>query len=70
MPETPCDVHTEQIRSLYDSDQKQWSKIDGIEKALAKLIPIWVSLVLTLAGFVTGSALTFAGMVIKFAGNG
>lgn len=60
-------VQAEQITQLKNSDKDQWDHITGLEKALTKLIPVWTTVVLTLAGFITGSALTFAGLVIRFA---
>ena len=62
-------VHDTKIESLEKSDVDQWSHITSVENALRSLVPIWVTIVLTSAGFITGSALTFAGMIIKFAGN-
>ncbi len=62
-------VHTEQISQLKQSDTDQWEHITGLEKALTKLVPVWTTVVLMALSAITGSALTFAGMIIKFAGN-
>ena len=59
--------HSEAIDDLKDQDEKQWAELDKIKSALTKLIPVWVGGVLTLAGLLTGSALTFAGVIFKFA---
>ena len=62
-------VHAKQIETLEKSDEKQWDEISGIKKHLQKLIPFWVAMVLMACSFVTGSALTFAGMIVKFSGK-
>jgi hypothetical protein len=62
-------VHEERIKQLQDSDKMQWTHIDGLEKALRSYVPVWVTIVLSVAGFVTGSALTFAVTLVKLAGN-
>lgn len=67
--EQKCDVHTEQIDTLKKETRDQWDHINGLEKALSKLVPVWLTIVLTVMGGITGSALTFAGMMIKFAGT-
>ena len=58
-----------EILHLQKSDNNQWEHINGLEKALSHLVPIWTTVVLTLMGAMTGSALTFAAMMFKFAGN-
>lgn len=62
-------VETE-VDNLKDSDGKQWASIDKLkerfELLMRKWVPVWVTLVLTVMGTITGSALTFAGMVFKF----
>jgi|GEM_PF-4169626 len=73
MAEQPCAVHDTRIKHLEESARDQWEHINGLQTDFSRLmqrwVPAWVSLVLTMAGFVTGSALTFAGMMIKFAGQ-
>jgi len=67
-----CDAHSgfdEAIENLKKSDKEQWNHIDIIEAALPKLVPIWVTVVLMLSSAITASALTFAGMIIKFSGK-
>ena len=68
-----CAVHDNRLKHLEESDRDQWEHINGLHADFSRLmqrwVPAWVSLVLTVAGFVTGSALTFAGMMIKFAGK-
>jgi len=65
----PCDVHAQQIKTLEQSDSDQWDRINKTETALRKLVPVWTTVILMVMSFVTGSALTFSGMVIKFAGS-
>lgn len=75
MDETAVEVrlghHDDSIKELKRHDEKQWVEIgklrDSIANALTRLIPVWVGVVLTVAGLVTGSALTFAGVIFKFA---
>ena len=66
-----CAVHDNRLKHLEESDRDQWEHINGLHADIGRLmqrwVPAWVSLVLTVAGFVTGSALTFAGMMIRFA---
>jgi len=66
-----CAVHDNRLKHLEDSDRDQWGHINELHSDYTKLmqrwVPAWVSLVLAVSGFVTGSALTFAGMMIKFA---
>lgn len=50
-------------------DNEQWTAINDIRNFMHKLVPMWVTFVLTAAGFITGSALTFAGMLIKVLGK-
>jgi hypothetical protein len=75
MDETAVEVrlghHDDSIRELKKHDDKQWVEIgklrESIANALTRLIPVWVGVVLTMAGLITGSALTFAGVIFKFA---
>jgi len=60
-----CDVHDEQIHRLRADTDEQWEHINKIEDALRRLVPVWVTIVLMMMSGVTGSALTFAGMIIK-----
>ena len=62
-------VQDEQILNLQKSDGDQWEHITGLEKALRRLVPVWTTVVLMAMSALTGSAMTFAGMIIKFAGN-
>lgn len=56
-------VHANDIETLKDSEAKQWDAI----KELQKRLPVWVTLMLAGATFVTGSALTYAAMAAKVA---
>ena len=55
-----------EITNLKDSDKHQWGEINKIREFMRRLIPIWVATVLMAMSAVTASALTFAGMIIKF----
>lgn len=57
------------IVDLKDDNSKQWDEINWLKKALTKLVPIWVTVVMMAMSFITGSALTYAGLVIKFSGK-
>jgi hypothetical protein len=57
------------IENLEKSDKDQWDEINGLKKALTKLVPVWTTIVLMAMSALTASALTFAGMVIKFSGQ-
>ena len=61
-------VETE-VSNLKDSDGDQWAEINKIREFMRKLIPVWVTVVLMAMSAITGSALTFAGMIIKMAGK-
>lgn len=67
-----CEAHSgliEAVDNLKKSETEQWEHINAIEKALPRLLPLWVTVTLMLMSGVTGSALTFAGMIIKFSGG-
>lgn len=67
-----CKAHSGVIADLDNlkSDGiEQWRHINSIEDRLPKLVPIWVTIVLTVMGALTGSALTFAGMMLRFTGG-
>ncbi len=61
-------VETE-VSNLKDSDGGQWVEINKIREFMRKLVPIWVTVTLMAMSAITGSALTFAGMIIKMAGK-
>jgi len=66
-----CDAHSglaKSIENLEKNDVDQWVHINKIEAALPRLVPVWVAIVLMMMSGLTGSALTFAGMIIKFSG--
>lgn len=64
-----CEVHTEQIKQLKQDTTDQWMHINKLEDALRKLVPVWTTLVLMVMSGLLGAALTFAGMIIKFANS-
>lgn len=61
-------VETE-VDNLKDSDSNQWTAINKLKERfdllMRKWIPVWMAVVLTVMGTITGSALTFAGMIIR-----
>lgn len=71
--EQPCGAHTEAIENLKKDTADQWKAINTLrtkfDEIMHRWIPVWVAIVLTVMGTVTGSALTFAGMIIKFSGR-
>ncbi len=64
-----CAVHGEKIRQLEASDKTQWEHINKWNDTIRKYVPVWVTIVLMAMSGITGAALTFAGMMIKFAGK-
>ena len=60
------EVHASKIERLEKDTEEQWSHINKIEEMLHKLVPVWVALILMAMSGITGAALTFAGMIIKF----
>jgi len=62
-------VQTEKIKRLEKSDDEQWDAINELRRFMQKLVPVWTTVVLMAMSAVTASALTFAGMVINFAGS-
>lgn len=71
--EQPCGAHTEAIKNLKKDDTAQWTAIDTLrarlDELMRKWIPVWVAVVMMVMSGVTGSALTFASMIIKFSGK-
>lgn len=55
--------------TLEKSDGEQWDAINELRRFMQKLVPVWTTVVLMAMSAVTASALTFAGMVFKFAGE-
>jgi len=64
-----CAVHTEKLTKLEKSDEDQWKHINSIHDQLGRLVPVWTTLVLMAMSALTASALTFAGMMVKFIGT-
>ena len=58
-----------EVDNLKDSDSGQWTAIEKLKERfdllMRKWIPVWLAVVLTVMGTITGSALTFAGMIIR-----
>ena len=54
------------IKRNEDDIQGIWDKL---ELLMGKWIPVWVSIVMTAMGTVTGSALTVAFIALKYAGK-
>lgn len=68
-PEERIGIAETEINTLIKSDDEQWTAINQIREFMRKLVPIWVTVTLMVMSAITGSALTFAGMIIKFAGS-
>ena len=70
-PEERIGIVETEVDNLKGSDTDQWSAINRLKEKfdllMRKWVPVWVTVVLTVMGTITGSALTFAGMIIKFA---
>lgn len=64
-PEERIGIVETEVNTLVKSDDDQWAAINQIREYMRKLVPIWVTVVLMAASGVTGSALTFAGMIIR-----
>ncbi len=64
-----CVQHTERIDRLITDTNEQWTHINRLEDLMRKLVPVWTTIVLMIMSGLTGSALTFAGMIIKFSGS-
>ena len=62
-------VSESKISTLEQSDSNQWSEINKLRELMRKLVPIWTTIVLMAMSAVTGSALTFAGMIIRVNGK-
>ena len=58
-----------EVDNLKISDSNQWTAINKLKERfdllMRKWVPVWVTVVLTVMGTITGSALTFAGMIIR-----
>ena len=61
-------LESEVIRLKQDTTD-QWKAIEDLRQFMRKLVPVWVTVVISVLTFITGSALTIAIMVIKFAGK-
>jgi len=68
-PEERIGIVETEVVNLKESDSGQWAEINKIREFMRKLIPVWVTVVLMIMSAITGSALTFAGMVIKMSGR-
>lgn len=58
-------ISESKIITLEKSDTNQWVEINKLREFMRKLVPVWTTVVLMVMSAVTGSALTFAGMIIK-----
>jgi len=58
-------VNESKISALEISEANQWAEINGLREYMRKLVPAWVTFVLMIMSAITGSALTFAGMIIR-----
>jgi hypothetical protein len=64
-PEERIGIVETEVNTLVKSDDDQWTAINRIREYMRKLVPIWVTVVLMVASGITGSALTFAGMIVR-----
>ena len=71
--EQPCGAHTEAIENLKRDTADQWAAITTLrgrlDELMRKWIPVWLAAILAAMSGVTASALTFAGMIIRFSGK-
>ena len=58
-----------EVDRLKADTEHQWKAIHELERFMRKLVPVWVTIVVSVLTFITGCSLTFAGMIIKFAGS-
>lgn len=68
-PEERIGIVETEVDNLKDSDSGQWAEINKIREFMRKLVPIWVTVVLMVMSAITGSALTFAGMLTRLNGK-
>lgn len=64
-PEERIGVNESDIKTLKDSDQRQWDVIDRLQNRL----PVWATIAISLLTFLLGGSVTFAGMVIRMNGQ-
>ena len=62
-------VIVSKVERLEKDTCEQWEAINELRRFMQKLVPVWVTIVVSLLTFITGGSLTFAGMVLKFAGK-
>lgn len=55
------------VERLEKDNESQWEAINELRQFMRKLVPVWVTIVVSVLTFITGCSLTFAGMIIKFA---
>lgn len=55
-----------QVKRLETDTADQWSAIDDLRRYMRKLVPVWVTVVVSVLTFITGGSLTFAGMILRF----
>lgn len=58
-----------QVDRLEKDTAEQWMSIHDLEKFMRKLVPVWVTIVVSVLTFITGCSLTFAGMILRFSGT-
>lgn len=61
-------IESKVIRLEKDTTE-QWDAINELRRFMRKLVPVWVTVAFSTLTFLTGSALTIAVMVIRFAGK-
>lgn len=58
-----------EIANLKRSDFEQWETIHKIEEFMRRQIPVWVALMMTLMGSITGATIAWAGTMMHFTGK-
>ncbi len=66
---TDMAVIDNRVQRLEKDTTDQWDAINDLRRFMRKLVPVWVTIVISVLTFITGCSLTFAGMIIKFAGR-
>ena len=66
---TEIAVIESKVDRLESDTKSQWAAIDELRRYMRKLVPVWVTAVVSVLTFITGASLTFAGMILRFAGK-
>ena len=66
---TDIAVIESKVNRLEKDTTEQWNAINELRRFMRKLVPVWVTFVISLLTFITGGSLVFASMILKFAGK-